>query len=176
MPLPRAPQRITVGFAFSFVDRAIQEGLANRRFGQPEIAAVIEYFGTDPPQCAYCGDEDVRRWDHLVAVKWCGDTVLGNMVPACSRCDDSKRDMPYEEWMLSGARHSPKSRGVPDVEQRVARLRAYAEKYQYSPRSREERLVAADVEELMRLRHKLGGMRKEIEQFLLRQSEHRQTP
>jgi hypothetical protein len=174
MPLPRPPQRITVGFAFSYVDRAIQEGLANRRFGQPEMAAVIEYFGADPPQCAYCGDEHVSRWDHLVAVKCDGDTVLGNMVPACSRCDDSKRDVPYEEWMLSGARHSPKSRGVPDVEQRVTRLRAYAEKFDYSPRNPAERLVAADVEELMRLRQRLGGVRKEIEQFLARQGKRRQ--
>lgn len=171
MPLPRAPERITLGFAFSYIDRAIQEGLADRRFGQSEMAAVLEHFGSDPPRCAYCGDEHVSRWDHLVAIKSGGDTVVGNMVPACSRCDDSKRDVPYEEWMLSDAQHSPRSRGVPELAERIARLRAYARRYQYTPRTQEERLAVADCEELVRLRHELDPIRRRIEQLLARHRE-----
>ena len=33
MTLPKPPQRITTGFAFSDVDRAIREGIADREFG-----------------------------------------------------------------------------------------------------------------------------------------------
>lgn len=175
MELPRAPQRTTTGFAFSFVDRAIQEGLADRKFGPKEMAAVIEHFGTARPQCAYCGDEHVARWDHLVAVNCGGDTVLGNMVPACSRCDDSKRDVPFEEWMRSDAQHSPKSRRIPDLDQRIIRLHEYTARYAYSPRDAEERLGVAEREELTRLRQSLLALRKEIEQFLARCREHSQT-
>ena len=111
----------------------------------------------------------------LVAVNCGGDTVLGNMVPACSRCDDSKRDVPFEEWMRSDAQHSPKSRRIPDLDQRIIRLHEYTARYAYSPRDAEERLGVAEREELTRLRQSLLALRKEIEQFLARCREHSQT-
>ena len=116
MDLPRAPQRTTIGFAFSSVERALQEEFADRKFGKAEIESILAHFG-NPPKCAYCGDE-VRRWDHLVPVREGGETVIGNMVPACARCDDSKRNEPFQKWMLSDVRFSPKSRQVSDINER----------------------------------------------------------
>lgn len=78
MKLPRVPARTTTGFAFSMVDRALRERLAERKFGRAEVEKVLEHFG-DPPNCAFCGDERIARWDHLVPVTRGGDTVLGNM-------------------------------------------------------------------------------------------------
>ena len=74
--LPRAPQRITPAFAFSFVDRAVREGLTLRQFGRPEMNKVVRFFYTNQePECVYCGNNEVRRWDHLVPVMKGGDTV-----------------------------------------------------------------------------------------------------
>ena len=72
----------------------------------------MAFFGKNPPECVFCGNREVKRWDHLVPVMKGGETVLGNMVPACARCDDSKQAFPFEEWMVSDAKWSPKSRGV----------------------------------------------------------------
>ena len=114
MKLPRVPQRTTPGFAFSIVKRALIESIAVRQFGKLEIAQVVAFFGEDPPTCVFCGDTPIRRWDHLTPVSKGGDTMLGNMVPACATCDDSKGGLPYDVWALGGAPNSPQTRSVRD--------------------------------------------------------------
>jgi len=163
---PRVPQRTTPGFAFSIVERALQQCLAARQFGREEIAKVLAFFGADPPECVYCGSYEVRRWDHLVPVKKGGETVLGNMVPACARCDDSKRDLPFEEWMMSETRWSPKSRGIRDVDQRVKRIKAYIQHFGYTPRSLEDRLDEHELERLATIRSGLQQVRKDFETLI----------
>lgn len=164
--LPRAPTRITTSFAFSYVERAILEGLAQRRFGIAEMKAVVEFFTTESPACVYCGDPQISRWDHLVAVKRGGQTVLGNMVPACARCDDAKRDLPFDEWMISDAKNSPKSRGTRDITERIARLNAYALHFGYSPAHAEASLPLHQRQCLNELRQKINNLRSQIEEFL----------
>jgi hypothetical protein len=115
MKLPRAPQRTTPGFAFSILDRALKECLGARQFGRKEMVEVLGFFEMAHPESAFCGSPAVRRWDHLVAVTQNGESVLGNMVPACARCDDSKRSLPFEEWMTSEAEGSPQRRGINDI-------------------------------------------------------------
>jgi len=166
MKLPRVPQRTTPGFAFSTVERALQECLAARQFGKEEIAKVLEFFGDDPPECVYCGSHEVRRWDHLVPVNKGGETVLGNMVLACARCDDSKRDLPFEEWMRSDAAGSPKSRGVKDIDQRVESIKAYVHRFGYTPQSLEERLDEHELERLTTIRSRLQELRKDIDALI----------
>ena len=100
------------------VERALLNCLATRRFGLGEIEQVLEFFGFDPPECVYCGSHEVQRWDHLVPVKEGGETVLGNMVPACARCDDSKRHLSFEEWVKSDSESSLKNRGIKEIGQR----------------------------------------------------------
>jgi hypothetical protein len=165
MTLPKPPQRITTGFAFSYVDRAIREGIADREFGKQQIAEVIAYFG-EPLCCVYCGSEEVQRWDHLVPVNRGGDTVLGNMVPACSLCDDSKQDHSFDEWMTSDAHFSPKSRGVRDIGLRIQRLRIYAAHFRYKARSLDARCDTRELQKLTDLRTKIESLRTEIEQFI----------
>lgn len=163
MGLPKVPQRIGPGFAFSMVGRCLQEGLGTRKFGAAEIAQVLAFFGADPPECVYCGSHEVQRWDHLVAVREGGETVLGNMVPACARCDDARRAHPFEEWMVGPAQWSPMTRGVADVDRRMGRIRAYAPHFGYVPRALEERLDERELERLIAIRERLGDLRTDIE-------------
>ena len=79
--------------------------------------------------CAYCGDP-ATEWDHLNAIikdkKPTGYfTEIHNLVPACGKCNQSKRNQPWREWIVGPARLSPKTRGVSDLEARIARLDAY---------------------------------------------------
>jgi len=152
--LPLAPSRMTTGFAFSFIERCIRESFATRRFGKPEMTQIIHELCSGDPECVYCGSIDVRRWDHLFPVAAGGDTVIGNMVPACSRCDDSKQALAYRDWVLSAARFSPRTRGVPDLESRLSRIDSYVERHTYAPRPIEQRLDREETRELEKIRQR----------------------
>ena len=166
MKLPKVPQRTTPGFAFSMVDRALLDCLGERQFRQDEMKAVVLFLGADPPECVFCGSADIARWDHLVAIKQGGETVIGNMVPACSRCDDSKRDVPYEDWMLSDAKHSPKTRGLKDVKLRIARIRRYVSHFDYSPKPLAKRLSKREAQRLAKIRRLLGAVRRDVDDLI----------
>jgi len=83
----------------------------------------------DTVVCAYCGDPSIE-WDHLRPIvrqkKPTGHvSEIGNLVPACGKCNQSKGNKNWRDWMLSEARLSPKSKGVADLNERIARLEAY---------------------------------------------------
>ena len=79
--------------------------------------------------CAYCGDP-MTEWDHLnplVRNKRPTGYIseIHNLVPSCGKCNQSKGNKPWREWIVSEAKKSPRSRGVPDLNKRIARLEAY---------------------------------------------------
>ena len=108
----------------------------------------------------------MQRWDHVVPIKEGGETVLGNMVLACARCDDSKRHLPLEEWMKSNSESSLKNRGVKDIEQRIERIKGYVEHFGYTPRSLEDRLDKHDWDRLIAIRSRLQDLRKDIDELI----------
>jgi hypothetical protein len=80
-------------------------------------------------RCAYCGDK-ATEWDHLRPIISNQEptgyiTELANLVPSCGKCNQSKGKSPWLLWMESDARLSPKTRGVSDLAQRIARLQNY---------------------------------------------------
>jgi len=165
--LPSVPGRTTPGFAFSILDRAISECLSRQQFGAAEVKQVIDFFGGNPLECAFCGAIPVTRWDHLIPIHRGGETILGNMVPACGPCDDSKQHRPYEVWMLGEGQSSLKSRGVADVGTRLERLRAYVQHFGYSPCPLNERLTAEELARLTAIRAKLHEARSDLEALIV---------
>lgn len=95
-----------------------------------EIREVLEILGmTDLVSCAYCGDKNTE-WDHLrplvVDKRPTGFiSEIDNLVPSCGKCNQSKGNKDWHIWILSDAKLSPKTRKVPDLEQRVQRLEAF---------------------------------------------------
>ena len=74
-----------------------------RQFGMNSITA----------SCVYCGGVQTE-WDHLFAIvddsKWTGYfTEINNLIPACSKCNQSRGKKPYADWMLSNAALSVKN-------------------------------------------------------------------
>ena len=47
-------------------------------------------------------------------------TEIANLVPACGKCNQSKGNKPWRDWMLSGAKLSPTGRAVANVADRVS--------------------------------------------------------
>src|SRR5262245_34446993 len=97
-----------------------------------EIEEAFRVLAMDPSNvsCAYCGDR-MTEWDHLrpIVLKQRPTgyiSEIANLVPACGKCNQSKGNSPWRQWMLSKtAKHSPTARGKPDVADRIARLEAF---------------------------------------------------
>ncbi len=98
---------------------------------EAEIDEALSVLGMtrDTICCAYCGDRH-SEWDHLnplIVEKSPTGFVseIHNLVPACNKCNQSKGNHNWREWMTGSAKLSPKTRGIPDLDERISRLEAY---------------------------------------------------
>lgn len=98
---------------------------------EKEIQKALEILGMneDKITCAYCGDT-CTEWDHfrpLVKGKKPTGYIseIHNLVPSCSKCNQSKGNQNWKEWMLSDAVLSPKTKQVRDLEEKIKRLERY---------------------------------------------------
>lgn len=79
--------------------------------------------------CVYCGDPKTE-WDHLypliVNKRHTGYiTEIANLVPACGKCNQSKGNSYWKEWIISDAEKSPKTRMVKDLDKRIKIIEKY---------------------------------------------------
>lgn len=59
-------------------------------------------FRRDDFQCRYCGANSVPLTvDHLITWETGGPSIEENLVACCRKCNKSRGDMPYEEWLES---------------------------------------------------------------------------
>jgi hypothetical protein len=98
---------------------------------EKEVLKALQILEIDPMHqtCAYCGDSSTE-WDHLrplvVNQKPTGYiTEIANLVPACGKCNQSKGNKPWQNWIISSARLSPKSRGIADIEAKFKHLQKF---------------------------------------------------
>lgn len=83
----------------------------------------------DSYECLYCGST-ATEWDHLRPLvlnkKPTGYiSEIHNLVPACGRCNQSKGNREWRQWMLSDAPLSPKTKAIPDIDARIKKLEKY---------------------------------------------------
>ena len=57
-------------------------------------------------------------------------TEIANLVPACGKCNQSKGNSDWKEWMLGDAEKSPKSRGISDLKNRIQIIEEYDKHFQ----------------------------------------------
>lgn len=65
---------------------------------QVSAAAIRQRFNEFGNSCAYCGAQGDMEIEHVVATSQGGAHDIGNIVPACSRCNTSKRTTEMERW------------------------------------------------------------------------------
>lgn len=87
----------------------------------------------DNIRCSYCGDK-YTEWDHfhpLVINKLPTGYIseIHNLVPACGKCNQSKGNKNWKLWMMSDALLSPKTRQIPDLEEKIKKLEDYESKF-----------------------------------------------
>ena len=164
--VPLAPQRKTPGGVYSDIERGLKECLASRHFTKDEMRQILDFFGKNPPECVYCGSKDVERWDHLVSINNGGETVWGNIVPACQKCDDSKGTMQFEEWMKSNRPKSPLKREIIDIDDRIRKIKDYVAQSGYKVRMLEKRLNENERKELKAIRVLNAESRRRTEKLV----------
>ncbi len=98
---------------------------------EEEIEAILAVLGMDAENmhCVYCGGKHTE-WDHfrplIIGKKPTGYiSEINNLVPACGKCNQSKGNRFWKEWMLSDAKLSPKSRNVPNLNLLICRLEEF---------------------------------------------------
>jgi hypothetical protein len=125
----------SVAYARYQLKRAILESALENNYTEEDRQAALKFFGG----CAFCGEEAAIRNDHLIPVMQYGDFVPHNVVPACQKCDDSKGQKEYHEWMRNS--NSPKSLrrrhhfSKQQIEQRIKKI----EKWQSGYKARTEK-------------------------------------
>jgi hypothetical protein len=96
-----------------------------------EIKTALDILQMSPDNvsCAYCGAQ-ITEWDHLRPLvanqKPTGFiSEIRNLVPSCGKCNQSKGNKYWKDWVTSDAKLSPKRQQVNDLQQRIARLEKY---------------------------------------------------
>ena len=158
MPLDKRPNKVYPALGLSLLARGFTEAIVHRSFTKADIKTAKEHFAQPDGTvlCIYCGSTHATRWDHLIPVTEGGDTVLGNLVPACGRCDDSKQDRDYIHWLDSPSRHNPTIANPSRRQAVLDAVAAYRAKFHYAPQDFEARLTEPQLhtykEFLQRLR------------------------
>lgn len=98
---------------------------------EEEELDALRILQIDPKdiRCAYCGDK-ATEWDHLRPIISSQQptgyiTEIANLVPSCGKCNQSKGKSYWRTWMEGKAKLSPKTRGVPELAERVVRLQSF---------------------------------------------------
>jgi hypothetical protein len=81
--------------------RAREEQVHHYPYTQVELSERLDQFKS---KCAYCGktvgsdNEAVKHWDHFIPLSKGGADCIGNLVPSCSSCNQSKNNRDPQEW------------------------------------------------------------------------------
>jgi len=65
---------------------------------QIPVSAIRQRFNKFGNCCAYCGKGGDMEIEHVEPISSGGAHDIGNIVPACSRCNTSKRSHDMEQW------------------------------------------------------------------------------
>ena len=71
------------------------------QYAAPGHHTGAEWLGTLAAwgyRCAYCGKRAALERDHVVPLSRGGGDYIENIVPACTPCNRSKKDLLVEEW------------------------------------------------------------------------------
>lgn len=160
MPLDKLPIKMSPGLGLSMIDRAIKESFA-RRCSLSDLENIRQYFvGNGGLRCIYCLADNPSRWDHLHAVSRGGDTVPGNLVPSCQRCDDSKQDKDIGEWVSGKSKHRPNADSLVRIQ---AEIKAYQDYFSYEPREFDTKLNEEQRATYARFRKEIESLRTHLQ-------------
>lgn len=153
--MDKLPIKMSPGQALSMLDRAVKEHFA-ARCKLSDLESIALYFRRHGRlRCIYCGKEP-NRWDHFHPVSRGGDTVPGNLVPACGSCDDSKGKKTLIEWADGRGKHKPDKAKLARIQQEVA---DYQTHFRHKPREFDVKLTPDEMARYMRFLDEIARLR-----------------
>lgn len=92
---------MAIGNAQNWVVRNLLGKIGSHSFARNDWDRVREV--TFKGRCAYCGQGGSLEMDHAIPIniETLGEHHLGNLVPACKRCNAAKGDQHYAEYLAS---------------------------------------------------------------------------
>ncbi len=128
----KMPKSVTISARTSSITNAFVSGIIpTKNPTEKEIEEVLNVLGMDSKsiKCAYCGDKHTE-WDHfkpLIKDKKPTGYIseIYNLVPCCGKCNQSKGNRNWEEWINSSASLSPKSKRIKNLNQIIERLKTF---------------------------------------------------
>ncbi|MGG3562124.1 HNH endonuclease signature motif containing protein [Neobacillus rhizosphaerae] len=128
----KMPKQVNIAARSSSITNSFVNGIIPYIFPtELEVKKALEILALNAEdlRCAYCGDKSTE-WDHLRPIvknkKPTGYiSDIYNLVPACGKCNQSKGNKLWYEWIVSDAVLSPKTRMVEDLAERIERLAKY---------------------------------------------------
>ena len=121
------------------VSRGLREIIAPRQtMSKDQWGRVLQEFGG---LCFFCGSAGTAENrgivpDHLIPVTRFGELVIGNTVPACQTCNDSRGEKDWRPFL--------RTRFPGDPEAQIAQVEAHLEKHDYRPATLDSALSASE--------------------------------
>lgn len=83
-------------------DGTYKKAILRKSQRQIEQAIFWKVFRRDGMRCRYCGNDSVPLTvDHLVCWEVGGPNTEENLVASCRKCNRTRGNMPYKEWIQS---------------------------------------------------------------------------
>ena len=98
--------------------------------------------------CLFCGQSGTKENrgivpDHLIPVTRFGELVIGNTVPACQTCNDSRGERDWRPFL--------RERFPGDAEAQITQVEEYLARHPYHPPSPEEALSVRELKDYQAL-------------------------
>lgn len=128
------------------VSRGLREIVAPRQtMPTAQWQRVKDEFGG---LCVFCGSDATKENrgivpDHLIPVTHFGELVIGNTVPSCQTCNDSRGDGDWRPFVRARFPDAP--------EAQIERIEAYLKRHPYHPPSPETALSPKEQESYVQL-------------------------
>lgn len=130
----KMPKVITITARTSSMTNAFVSGIIPCVYPtEEEIKKNLDILKLDylDLRCSYCGDK-CTEWDHLRPIVkdkrptgYISD--IYNLVPSCGKCNQSKGNKDWYEWIKSDAKLSPKKRNIENLDDKMERLKKFQE-------------------------------------------------
>ena len=76
--------------------RALQRNATRAHIDARDWERLVRRYNN---RCAYCGiNSESMQQDHIIPISRGGDHTIGNVLPACPLCNQSKKAMFLVEW------------------------------------------------------------------------------
>lgn len=128
------------------VARGLREIVAPRQtMPKAQWEQVKAEFGG---HCIFCGQTGTKENrgivpDHLIPVTRFGELVVGNTVPACQTCNDSRGEKDWRPFL--------RERFPRDADAQIARVEDYLARHPYHPPSPEKALSKSELRDYLAL-------------------------